>query len=71
MKVRVVAALAVTEEGETVSVPEPSGEALTVRVGEEERLVSVPELEDFSSVAKLAVPRFGGGVAPVEPPPEP
>jgi hypothetical protein len=71
VKVSVEAEPAVTKAGDTVSVPEPSGEALTVTLGEEERLVRVPELDDFSSVAKLTAPRLAGGTAPVVPPPAP
>jgi hypothetical protein len=71
VKVKEVAVPAVTKAGDTVSVPEPSGEALTVTLGEEERLVRVPELEEISSVEKLTAPRLVGGTAPVEPPPAP
>jgi hypothetical protein len=71
VKVSVVAEPPVTEEGDTVSVPDPSCEAFTVTLGGEERLVRVPALEDSSSVAKLAAPGLAGGVAPVAPPPVP
>ncbi len=71
MKVRLVDEPAVTVEGDTVSVPEPSGEALTLTLGDDERLVSVPEEDDSSSVEKLMAPVLAGGSAPVEPPPDP
>ena len=56
MKLSVVAEPASAVVGETVKLPEPSGEALTTTWGEEEIAVRVPEAVDFSFVVKVAAP---------------
>jgi len=57
--------------GETVMVPEPSGEAWTATWGEDESAVRLPEALDFSLVEKVAVPIVAGGVTAFTPPPDP
>ena len=53
--------------GETLFVPEPSAESLTVTDGEEPMAVSVPPLVDFARVEKVLVPRVCEAVAPGPP----
>jgi hypothetical protein len=52
-----------TEVGLTVMLPEPS-RALTITVGELDRLVKLPPEVDFSEVVKTATPDELGAVAP-------
>jgi hypothetical protein len=71
VKVSVEADPANTETGVKERVPEPSGEALTVTLGEEPRAVSVPPEVDSSFTANVTGPTVAGGMALAVPPPEP
>ena len=62
---------AVTEPGDTVADPDPSGAYLTLTVGEDARAVDVPVAVDFSDTAKLDDPTAPGDTAELAPPPAP
>ena len=71
MSVRVSGVDAVTDPGDTVADPDPSGALVTFTVGEAARADDVPAAVDFSATANVEVPVVLGDSAELEPPPEP